>query len=48
MAWHDTWTAMKKKAKPKPQGQTRKTGAVPKRATAKSTAAKGRRPPSLG
>ena len=45
MAWHDTWQSMKRK--PQPQGQTRSTGAAPKRATGKSTAAAARRFPRV-
>jgi hypothetical protein len=43
MAWHDSWEQMRKKPA-QPQGETRTTGAVPKRATAKSTAAAARPP----
>lgn len=49
MAWHDSWASMKRK-KAQPQGQTRSSmtaSAVPKRATAKSTAAKARKRPPL-
>jgi hypothetical protein len=45
MAWHDTWQSMKRK--PQPQGQTRSTGAAPKRATGKSTAAAARVTPRV-
>jgi len=45
MAWHDSFYAMKKK--PQPQGQTRTTGAAPKRATGKSTAAAASVPPRV-
>ena len=45
MAWHDSFYAMKNK--PQPQGQTRYTGAAPKRATGKSTAAAARRFPRV-
>lgn len=50
MAWHDSWTAMKRKNQAQPQGQTRSSmtaSAVPKRATAKSTAAKASKKPPL-
>jgi hypothetical protein len=47
MAWHDTWQSMKKQPQPQPQGQTRITGAAPKRATGKSTAAAARRFPRV-
>jgi hypothetical protein len=40
MAWHDSWAQMKQKKTSQPQAETRKTGAVPKRERAKSTAAK--------
>ena len=48
MAWHDSWASMKRKQS-QPQAQTRKATAraVPKRETAKSTAAKARRNPPL-
>lgn len=46
MAWHDSWTQMKKK--PQPQGEARKRAAVAKRETPESTAAKGRKAPPTG
>jgi hypothetical protein len=39
MAWHDSWTQMKQKKQPQPQGEARKRAAVAKRETPESTAA---------
>ncbi len=39
MPWHDSWTQMRKKKQPQPQGEARKRAAVAKRETPESTAA---------